>query len=298
MAARLRLTVQTLAQYASLTLFALICMLWNVVALPLLLVLPSGRGERCGRFGIRAGYRLYVWSLGLMRLYRLDLRALEALRGAPPLVLAPNHPSLIDALMIIAYEPRVACVMKSSLMNSVLIGPGARLARYICSTPTRRMIHEAVAELRRGGIVLLFPEGTRTTRTPINELQAGVGIIARQAGVPIQTLIIETDSPVLSKGRSPFRLGAFPVTYRVRLGRRFDPPEDVRELMTQLDRYFRGELAGAAQNHWIDAGGAPEERPKPAPLPSAASRAGRLEGHPSRSRRDRAGHGAAGRRAR
>jgi 1-acyl-sn-glycerol-3-phosphate acyltransferase len=269
MPARLRLIVQTLAQYASLTIFAAICLLWNVVALPLLLLLPRRPGERCGRLGIRAGYRLYVWSLSLMGLYRLDLRALHALRDAPPVVLAPNHPTLIDAVMIIAYEPRVACVMKSSLMNNVLIGPGARLARYICSTPTRRMIHEAVAELRRGGIVLLFPEGTRTTRSPINELQAGVGIIARQAGVPVQTLIIETDSPVLSKGRSPFRLGAFPVTYRIRLGRRFDAPSDVRELMAELDRYFRAELAHAAQNQWIDARPAAEARTKSGPLPSA-----------------------------
>jgi len=269
MPARLRALLKVLAHYTSLLLFAVICLLWNVVALPLLLLLPSGRGARCGRLGILAGYRLYVWSLRVMGLYRLDLRALEELRLGPPVVLAPNHPSLIDAVMIIAHEPRVACVMKSSLMNNVLIGPGARLARYIRSTPTRRMIHEAVAELRRGGMVLLFPEGTRTTRSPLNELQAGVGIIARQAGVPVQALIIETDSPIISKGWSPLRHGTFPVTYRMRLGRRFDPPDDVREFVAELDRYFRAELAHAPQNQWLDARPAAEAPPKPGPLPSA-----------------------------
>lgn len=269
MAARPKLMVNALAHYTSLAVFAAICLLWNVVALPMLLLLPARPGERCGRLGILVGYRLYVWSLSLMGLYRLDLRALQALRRGPPIVLAPNHPSLIDALMIIAHEPRVGCVMKSSLMNNVLIGPGARLARYIRSTPTRRMIHEAVAELRRGGLVLLFPEGTRTTRSPINELQAGVGLIAREARVPVQTLIIETDSPILSKGWSPFRHGAFPVTYRIRLGRRFEPPDDVREFMAGLERYFRSELAHAAQNQWIDARPPAEARPKPKPLPFA-----------------------------
>jgi len=269
MAARLLLIVKALAHYTSLAIFAAICLLWNVVALPMLLLLPSRPAERCGRLGILAGYRLYVWSLSVMRLYRLDLRGFEALRRGPPVVLAPNHPSLIDAVMIIAHEPRVACVMKSSLMNNVLIGPGARLARYIRSTPTRRMIHESVAQLRRGGIVLLFPEGTRTTRSPINELQAGVGIIARQARVPVQTLIIETDSPILSKGWSPFRHGAFPITYRVRLGRRFEAPDDVREFLAELDRYFRSELAHAMQNEWIDARVPAEGRSKPKPLPFA-----------------------------
>ncbi len=250
---RLRHLVETVIQFASLTLLAVICLSWTVLALPLLRVLPARAGERCGRLGILAGFRLYVWSLRLMGIYRLDLRALRALHDGPPVVLAPNHPSLIDALLIIAHEPRVACVMKSSLMNNVFLGAGARLARYIRSEPPRRMIHDAIAELRRGGIVLLFPEGTRTTHSPINALQAGVGIIAKEAGVAVQTLIIETDSPVLSKGWSLFRRPPMPIGYRMRLGRRFDPPTDARAFMTQLDQYFRTELASAQQNRWIEA---------------------------------------------
>jgi 1-acyl-sn-glycerol-3-phosphate acyltransferase len=250
---RLRHLVETVIQFASLTLLAAICLSWTVLALPLLWLLPARAAERCGRLGILAGFRLYVWSLRLMGIYRLDLRALRALHDGPPVVLAPNHPSLIDALLIIAHEPRVACVMKSSLMNNVFLGAGARLARYIRSEPPRRMIHDAIAELRRGGIVLLFPEGTRTTRAPINALQAGVGIIAKEAGVAVQTLIIETDSPVLSKGWSLFRRPPMPINYQMRLGRRFDPPTDARAFMTQLDQYLRTELASASQNHWIEA---------------------------------------------
>jgi len=250
---RLRQLFEALTAYSSLTLLGLICLTWSVFALPALWVLPEGAGRRFGRRGILAGFRLYVWSLGLMGAYRLDLGALRALRHGPPVVLAPNHPSLIDALLIIAHEPRVACVMKSALMNNLFLGAGARLARYIRSDPPRRMIHEAVAELRRGGIVLLFPEGTRSTRAPLNELQAGVGIIAKEAGVAVQTLIIETDSPCLSKGWPLFRRPTLPITYRMRLGRSFPPPADVREFVVKLDEYFHAELAGAPQNDWLDA---------------------------------------------
>jgi 1-acyl-sn-glycerol-3-phosphate acyltransferase len=250
--ARLRQLVDTLIVYSSLTLLGLICLTWSVFALPALSVLPEAAGRRCGRRGILAGFRLYVWSLRLMGAYRLDLGALRALRHGPPVVLAPNHPSLIDALLIIAHEPRVACVMKSALMNNLFLGAGARLARYIRGDPPRRMIREAIAELRNGGIVLLFPEGTRSTRAPINELQAGVGIIAKEAGVAVQTLIIETDSPCLSKGWPLFRRPTFPITYRVRLGRSFAPPADVREFVRTLDEYFHGELAGAPQNDWLE----------------------------------------------
>lgn len=249
----LRQASDTLTMFVSLILLAVICLSWTVVALPMLLLLPARLGERFGRLGILAGFRLYVWSLHLMGAYRLDLAALSTLRNGPPLVLAPNHPSLIDALLIIAHEPRVACVMKSSLMNNVFLGAGARLARYIRHEPPRRMIHESVAELDRGGIVLLFPEGTRTTRSPISVLQSGVGIIAKEAGVPVQTLIIETDSPCLSKGWPLFRPPALPITYRVRLGRRFDPPSDVRRFTAELEQYYRQELASAPQKQWLEA---------------------------------------------
>jgi len=254
---RLRHLLDSVILYSCLTLLGLICLAWTVVALPLLWVLPAKPGRWCGRLGILAGFRVYVWSLRLMGAYRLDLRALRALRAGPPMVLAPNHPSLIDALLIIAHERRVACVMRPPLMNNLFLGAGSRLARYIRSDPPRRMIHDAIAELRCGGIVLLFPEGTRTTRPPINALQAGVGLIAKEAGVPVQTLIIESDSPFLSKGWSLFKRPAFPVRYRVRLGRRWEAPDDVRTFTTELDQYYRAELQCAPQNAWLEA------RPRP-----------------------------------
>lgn len=248
-----RQAIETLTSFVSLTFLGVTCLAWTVLALPMLLVLPARLGERCGRLGILGGFRLYIWSLRLMGAYRFDVRALRALRDGPPMVLAPNHPSLIDAMLIVAHEPRVACVMKSSLLNNVFLGAGARLARYIRHDPPRRMIHSAIAELDRGGMVLLFPEGTRTTRSPINALQSGVGIIAKGAGVPVQTLIIETDSPCLSKGWPLFRPPAMPITYRVRLGRRFDPPSDVRRFTAELDQYYRQELADAPQKQWLEA---------------------------------------------
>jgi len=248
---RLRHLAESLTVCASLTLLGIISLIWTVFALPLLFILPARAGRWWGRRGILVGFRLYLWSLRWIGACRLDLRALRALHDSPPLVLAPNHPSLIDAALIIAHEPRSACVMKSALMNNVFLGAGARLARYIRSDSPRRMIQEAIAELRQGGIVLLFPEGTRSTSAPINALQAGVGIIAKDAGVAVQTLIIETDSPYLSKGWPLFRRPSLPITYRLRLGRRFDPPGDVRAFMAELEEYFRAELAHAPQNAWL-----------------------------------------------
>ncbi|TPW14759.1 MAG: putative phospholipid biosynthesis acyltransferase, partial [Halothiobacillaceae bacterium] len=63
---------------------------------------------------------------------------------------------------------------------------------------------------------------------------------------PVQTVFIETDSRYLSKGWPLFRKPALPITYRIRLGRRFEPQDNVRSLVTELERYFAAELSGRA----------------------------------------------------
>ncbi|MGO8854186.1 MAG: lysophospholipid acyltransferase family protein [Steroidobacteraceae bacterium] len=247
----LRTLYEYFALYSSLTLLGLICLTWSVFALPLYFVLPRRLGTAVGRRGIMAGFRLYTWSLSASRSYRLDLSAIDTLRGGPPVILAPNHPCLIDALLILARHPNIVCVMKADLMKNVFLGSGSRLARYVRNESSRQMVKESVAHLKEGGVLLLFPEGTRTTRAPVNPLVASAGLIAKHAGVPVQTLIIETDSPYLSKGWPLFRRPSLPITYRVRMGKRFPPPKDVSSFTAELDAYYRSELGVALQSRWL-----------------------------------------------
>ena len=246
-----KIAYEYFALYSSLTLLGLICLSWSVFALPLFYILPPRLGTAVGRRGIMSGFRLYAWSLALTRAYHLDLHDIDSLKGGPPLILAPNHPCLIDALLILTRHPNIVCVMKSALMRNVFLGSGSRLARYVRNDSSRQMVKESVAHLRNGGILLLFPEGTRTIREPINELVGSVGLIAKHAHVPVQTLVIETDSPYLSKGWPLFRRPSLPITYRVRLGKRFDPPSDVAAFTAELDAYYRQALAGALQSRWL-----------------------------------------------
>lgn len=248
----LKTAYEYFALYASLTLLGLICLSWSVFALPLYYLLPRSLGTKVGRRGIMQGFRIYAWSLSITKSYRLDLSALDSLRGAPPMILAPNHPSLIDALLILTRHPNVVCVMKAELMRNVFLGAGSRLARYVPNESSRQMIKESVAHLQRGCLLLLFPEGTRTTRLPINTLVGSVGLIAKHAAVPVQTLIVETDSPFLGKGWPLFRRPDLPIVYRVRLGRRFEPPQDALAFTAALDEYYRRELEGALQSRRLE----------------------------------------------
>jgi 1-acyl-sn-glycerol-3-phosphate acyltransferase len=246
-----RILIDPMVTYAILLWLGLICLAWSVIAFACLPLLSRRWGSAFGRLGIMAGFRLFGWTLSLSGAYRLDLRAIDALRGGPPLVLAPNHPSIIDALLILTRHPNLVCVMKEELLHNAFLGAGSRLARYISSAQPRQMIKECVDELRRGSIILLFPEGTRTTQSPINPLTNSVAVIAKHAGVAVQTLFIETDSPYLSKGWPLFRVPRLPITYRVALGKRFDPPQNVKELTEEMELEFASGLSGALQEEWL-----------------------------------------------
>jgi Tat protein secretion system quality control protein TatD with DNase activity len=77
-------------------------------------------------------------------------------------------------------------------------------------------------------------------------------LIAKYAHVPVQTLLIETDSPFLSKGWPLFRRPPLPITYRVRLGEALRGARGRAALFTaELDRYFRLALAKAPQSRWL-----------------------------------------------
>lgn len=239
---RLRRVYEFVAFYTVFATFGLSCLAWSLPAAALHPLLPRRIGAPLGQFMIMAGFRGFVGLMRLTGLFRCDLAALDSLRGESGLVIAANHPSLLDAVLVISRLPRVVCIMKPAIWGNPFLGGGARLACYIRSDKPLALVRHAARELRDGHQLLIFPEGTRTTRPPVNAFKGGFALIARGAGAPIQTVFIETNSPFLGKGWRFFSLPRFPLVFRARLGRRFDAAENAASVSARLETYFRQEL--------------------------------------------------------
>jgi len=221
-----------------LLLLGLMSLGWNLAALVLYPVLPRATGRRIGRAMIAWGYAVFWRIARCSGMLRLDAEVLATLRDEQGLIVVANHPSMLDAMMLVAQLPRSACIMKASLAHNPLLGPGARLARYIRNDSAYAMVHRAVQDLRAGGQLVLFPEGTRTTRWPVNDFHPSFTLIARHARVPIQTVFIDTHSPYLSKGWPLWRLPPLPIRFTVRMGQRFAPTQDHHALRVEIQAYF------------------------------------------------------------
>jgi 1-acyl-sn-glycerol-3-phosphate acyltransferase len=237
------------AFYFCLAVFGISCLVWSLPASLAYPLLPRGsarwRGQRVGQRGICYGFRWALWVMRMTGVLRADLQVLDALRGEPGLVIAANHPTMLDAVLLISRLPRVVCITKAALWDSPFLGGGIRLAGYVRNDAPLAMIRDAAEALRKGSQLMIFPEGSRTTTPPVDPMHRSFAVMAKAAGAPVQTVLIEADNPYLSKSWPLLRPPVLPLVFRVRLGQRFEVGADPQAFVERLEAYFRAELATA-----------------------------------------------------
>ncbi len=112
------------------------------------------------------------------------------------LLIAPNHPTYLDAFWVCApMRRKFRFMVWDEAFNWFLIGP---LIRYLGSFPvkheggvTKQAVKEAIGTLKAGATLIVFPEGAREFPDgKLHEFKSGPVRIAMQAGVPILPVTI------------------------------------------------------------------------------------------------------------
>ncbi|MBI5625892.1 MAG: 1-acyl-sn-glycerol-3-phosphate acyltransferase [Nitrosomonadales bacterium] len=239
----LRSLYEYVVLYGSLALFGAAGLTYTIVGAVLYPLLPRRSGARLGRLIMTGIFRPYIVIIKASGLVQCDLSALDALAGGEAVIVAPNHPSLIDVVLIGSRLTNIVCIMKANIQDNILFGGGARLAGYIRNDSTGNMVRTSVAELKDGSQLLIFPEGTRTTRHPVNKFKSAFALIARRSGVPVQSVFIESNTQFLGKGWPLLKKPQFPLIYKVTLGKRFEVTGDTKAFVDDLEKYYREHFA-------------------------------------------------------
>jgi 1-acyl-sn-glycerol-3-phosphate acyltransferase len=120
-------------------------------------------------------------------------------------IIACSHQSFLDPIIIGFSSSRaVNYLARSTLFNNRLF---AALIRSYGAFELERdeadikALKKCVERLRRGEIVLLFPEGTRTRTGEIGLLKPGVFLMSNRAGVPVVPAAIEGSLRSWPRGR-------------------------------------------------------------------------------------------------
>ena len=239
----MRRLLQLLLFYLMLLWLGAMLLLGNAACVPLVLAPRRWREPLLQRL-ISAVFRIFLAGCEACGLMRLDLRALDALDGERGgLLLVANHPSMIDVFLVVSRLRRVLCLMKASVAANAFLAVGARLAGYIANRNGVQLLREATRAARAGQRLLVFPEGTRTAHAPLDPLKPGVGLIAKRGGVPLQLVVLHSNSSYLAKGWPIWRPPRFPLCYQARLGPRLHATTSVDDTMRRLRAAFERELA-------------------------------------------------------
>jgi len=143
--------------------------------------------------------------------FRLRLVGEEHLPPTGPVLLAGNHSGFLDGpiVMVMLARPS-AFLVKSELYRG---GPLARVLNFARQipvhrgTPDRTALQAAVAVLRGGGVLGVFPEGTRGTGD-LATIQHGIGYLALHGHCPIVPVVCKGTAAALPKGTKMPRLRA------------------------------------------------------------------------------------------
>ena len=171
-------------------------------------------------------------------LWRLELRGAGNIPPGGGVILAANHQSFLDVVLLASFTKRpVRYMARSTLWESRILGwiiSDLRAVPFNREKPGKEEMRGLLEIVRGGEVLALFPEGTRTTDGSIGEFRGGIGFFARKGGAPVVPVLIRGSFEAWPRGRSLPRPGRI----RIDFGRpvMYDESWEDRELAADIRR--------------------------------------------------------------
>jgi 1-acyl-sn-glycerol-3-phosphate acyltransferase len=192
---------------------------------------PPARGsDRAGgrdrSLGLLAWYRIVQMLCATLAAVVLRWRATgrQNVPESGGVLLISNHLSYLDVFFLgMPLRRPLNYVARSTLFVPVL----ATLIRSVGGFPIQREgmgasgMKETLKRLRGGGIVTLFPEGTRSRDGELGPLKPGIAVLVQRAGVPVVPVGLAGTFEVWPRSR--MLLAPHPI--RIHYGRAIFPEE-------------------------------------------------------------------------
>ncbi len=157
---------------------------------------------------VRAVWRPLLGLFVLSRLIRVERGNLRRMRGA---VVAMNHPSLIDVVVLSVLLPRTLYVAKHALRANPFL---TAIVRHTSLPDDANLPEVAAPYLAKGWNALVFPEGTRSpTAGGLQPFRRGAAQLALRTGAPLVCVGLYVSRRILGKAQPPWEMGGCTVRY-------------------------------------------------------------------------------------
>lgn len=213
-----------------------------------------GRGvekKRRARYWMHRIFQSYMNFMRGIGILQYVVQGQERLRG-PGRVVVANHPCLLDIVFLISQIPNATCIVKPALVKNPFMRIPIRAMGYIYAEEPEVLMARCEAELREGGSLIIFPEGTRTTPGKPLKFQRGAAAIALQAGAKILPITLDCWPTTLTKQEKWYQIPKKRFTLSLSVGEDIELTSAfgnlnrtlaTRQVTRQLEAYFLKQLA-------------------------------------------------------
>ena len=178
-------------------------------------------------------------------MYRMRVSGLGRVPASGGLLVVGNHMNFMDGPILFGLMPRrVSVLVKAEAVKGALGWLLRNVGQYAIDrdSPSRDVLLSAMAQLKAGGAIGLFPEGTRGNGD-VEQIQAGAGWLAARSGATVLPVALRgIDRPEGSRRR--FR----PVVH-VLVGEPFQVPQGAgKAAVAAAQEEIRQRLAATVQD--------------------------------------------------
>lgn len=184
-----------------------------------LLVSPFDREARRQQGVARLWAQIILWTSFI----RLRVRGRENLEPGRAYVFIANHQSYMDTpLVFVALPPGFRIMAKARLFGIPFLGWHLRRTGnipipYGKPFAAAHRLLQAVAVIRQGRSLMVFPEGGRSPDATVGEFKTGIFVAAIQAGSPIVPMTIRDSYKVLGSHSWRIRSGTVEIHFHAPL---------------------------------------------------------------------------------
>lgn len=190
--------------FIRLFLIAILTLITVAVALPILYL--SGRSRRVSYATAR------IWSQSALFLLNVKVKILGTI-PKEKIILMPNHQTFLDIFLVLGFYPS-SIVAKKEIGQWPILRLAIDLGRIILVDRRSlkgalKAMHDIDKEIKSGGSVILFPEGTTYEGPLTKDFKPGSFKIAEETSTPIIPTAIKYTRRAMAWGKEPFLLHFF-----------------------------------------------------------------------------------------
>lgn len=170
----------------------------------------SGNREKALQ-GLMHMYCRHFFGIIRLLIPRLSIQVQPEVRSLRSAVVVSNHLSYLDPLLLIAIFKNQKTIVKRTFFKVPIFGWILKASGYIPSSggsaefnPVLDRIENMGNYLASGGILFIFPEGTRSRDGKIGRFHAGAFKIANRFHSPLSVLAIRNTQKLFRPGRFLF----------------------------------------------------------------------------------------------